>query len=123
MAKIKARNTRPELVVRRALTAMGIRYRLHRRDIPGTPDIAFIGRRKAIFVHGCWWHGHACREGNRPPKSNQQFWADKVAKNIARDHLVAERLQQGGWTILTIWECEARAGEALDAKLRAFFDP
>lgn len=120
MATIKSRNTRPEMVVRRALTGMGLRYRLHRRDIPGTPDIAFVGRRRAIFVNGCWWHGHKCRLGDRPPKSNQEFWASKIAKNVERDRAVLERLAAEGWAVLTIWECEVRSLETLHSKLHRF---
>lgn len=120
MAKIKGRNTRPEMIVRRELTAMGVRYRLHRRDLPGTPDIAFIGRRRVIFVNGCWWHGHMCRLGDRPPKSNQAFWAEKIARNVARDSAALDRLTAEGWLALTVWECEVRSIETLRGKLHRF---
>lgn len=85
MAKVKGRGTKPELQVRKALTALGVRYRLNRKDLPGSPDVVMAGRRLAIFVHGCFWHGHDCARGSRVPKANRDYWLAKVARNKARD--------------------------------------
>lgn len=106
MARVKARDTGPELIVRRTLTQLGARYRLHRRDLPGRPDIAMIGRRKAIFVHGCFWHGHDCRRGSRTPRANADYWRTKIVRNRARDAEAIAGLTAKGWTTLVIWECE-----------------
>jgi DNA mismatch endonuclease, patch repair protein len=122
MARVRGKNTKPELRVRRLLTAMGYRYRLHRRDIPGRPDVAFIGRRKAIFVHGCFWHGHDCKRGSRAPKANVDYWREKIAANRRRDAAAGEALAALGWKALTLWECEMGDDEALTAKLRGFLD-
>jgi DNA mismatch endonuclease (patch repair protein) len=119
MARIGSRNTAPELLVRRFLYAMGYRFRLHRSDLPGKPDIVFIGRRKAIFVHGCFWHAHGCKIG-RAPKSHLEFWHPKLKRNCARD-LENERALRGqGWDVLTIWQCETKDCVPLEKKLRDF---
>jgi DNA mismatch endonuclease (patch repair protein) len=110
------------MIVRRALHALGYRYRLHRKGLPGKPDIVFGPRKKAIFVHGCFWHRHSCKLGDRMPKSNLAFWTDKLEKNAARDKAVAEQLRALGWSVLVVWECEARPGPALNAKLKDFLD-
>ena len=118
MARVRSRDTAPEMVVRRALTAMGYRYRLHRRDLPGTPDIAFIGRRAAVFVHGCFWHGHGCARGSRAPRANAAYWRDKIAGNRARDARNGAALAALGWRVLTLWECELGDADRLrDARL------
>lgn len=107
MRAIRAKNTGPEIVVRRMLRQIGFPgYRLHRKNLPGKPDIAFVGRKKAILVHGCFWHGHDCREGRRRPKSKQEYWLPKIMRNQNRDveHLAA--LSNLGWRVLIIWECE-----------------
>lgn len=108
MARVKSRDTAPERAVRRILTGLGYRYRLHRADLPGTPDIAFIGRRKAIFVHGCFWHGHDCPRGGRAPKANAEYWRNKIARNRDRDAAVRRRLAETGWDSRIVWECELR---------------
>lgn len=105
---MRSSDTAPELLVRQLLTRMGYRYRLHRIDIPGNPDIAFIGKRKAVFVHGCFWHGHDCKRGARTPATNAGYWSRKIARNRARDVWVAEELAKHGWDALTIWECELK---------------
>lgn len=117
MARVKSRDTAPELAVRRLLTKLGYRYRLHRSDLPGTPDIAFIGRRKAVFVHGCFWHGHDCARGARAPKANADYWRAKISRNRARDASVRERFASIGWNATTIWECELRDASVLTARL------
>lgn len=123
MARVRARDTKPEMIVRRLLHAMGYRYRLHARELPGKPDLVFRPRRKAIFVHGCFWHGHDCPRGSRTPTANGEYWAAKIARNRARDTSVLERLAAAGWLALTLWECELRDQSSLAARLRAFLGP
>ncbi|QYO62776.1 very short patch repair endonuclease [Leptolyngbya sp. 7M] len=123
MSKIRAKDTKPEMIVRRLLHRAGYRYRLHRHDLPGKPDIVFGSRRKAIFVHGCFWHQHsdtACLDGRRP-KSNPDYWNIKLARNIERDERNRAALMGQGWDILVIWECEVRDPNLLD-RLTAFLD-
>lgn len=122
MARVRDRDTGPEMTVRRLLHRLGYRYRLQRRDLPGRPDIAFIGRRKAIFVHGCFWHQHDCPRGKRRPASNSAYWERKLDRNVSRDRQANEELEQLGWLVLTIWECEMRDQETLEARLVAFLE-
>ena len=108
MRLIRARDTKPELIVRRALHAAGLRFRLHAKDLPGKPDIIFRRRRLAIFVHGCFWHQHpdpSCKRA-RLPKSRQDFWEPKLNGNRSRDEAVTARLQDEGWRVIEIWECQ-----------------
>lgn len=121
MQSVKSKDTGPELVVRRLLHGMGYRYRLHRKDLPGRPDIAFGPRRKAIFVHGCFWHGHGCSKG-RLPKSRLDYWQPKVDKNRERDRTKEEQLKSLGWSVLTIWQCETKDLETLATRLQDFVD-
>ncbi len=118
MRAVPAKDSAPELKVRRILTAMGLRYRLHRRDLPGSPDIVFPRRRLALFVHGCFWHGHDCRRGERTPKSNTDYWLAKIARNRARDAWASAQLAASGWRAATVWECELKEEAALGAMLR-----
>lgn len=120
MRAIKSRNTTPELKVRALLRGFAPGYRLHRKDIPGNPDIAYVGRKQAIFVHGCFWHGHDCARGARMPKANADYWRAKIARNVARDAAHRERLTAQGWRALIVWECELKDKAALEEKLRAF---
>lgn len=117
MRRVKGRDTTPELKVRRALTALGARYRLNRRDLPGSPDIVMPGRRLAIFVHGCFWHGHDCPRGSRVPKANREYWTAKVARNVGRDQKTAQALAEQGWQVETIWECDLKDAAALNERL------
>ncbi|MBZ9684340.1 DNA mismatch endonuclease Vsr [Mesorhizobium sp. CO1-1-7] len=122
MARIHGRDTKPEMVVRRLLHGMGYRYRLHRGDLPGKPDIVFGKRKKAIFIHGCFWHRHddpACRLA-RLPKSRLDFWEPKLSANAERDALKQDALKRLGWNVLVVWECELRQSEQLENKLRQF---
>ena len=119
MRRVKGRDTTPELKVRRALTALGVRYRLNRKDLPGSPDIVMAGRRLAIFVHGCFWHGHDCARGSRVPKANRDYWLAKVARNKSRDAAADAALTAKGWRVETIWECDLRDKPALTARLEA----
>ena len=124
MRRVKARDTGPELIVRKALRQLGYTgYRLDRRDLPGRPDIAFIGRKRAIFVHGCFWHGHDCRRGARTPKTNAAYWTAKIARNRARDAAAEAALADLGWRSLSIWECELKDQPALAARLAGFLSP
>lgn len=120
MRAVRAKNTGPEVTVRRAAHRLGYRFRLHRSDLPGRPDLAFPSRRKAIYVHGCFWHGHDCRRGSRQPQNNADYWRNKIERNRSRDASNQEAMQELGWAVLVIWECETRNMKALDAKLRAF---
>ncbi|WP_337189216.1 DNA mismatch endonuclease Vsr [Phenylobacterium sp.] len=117
MRRVKGRNTTPEMTVRKALTRLGARYRLHRKDLPGNPDIVLPGRRLAIFVHGCFWHGHDCARGARVPKQNRDYWVAKVGRNVARDARNAEALAAAGWRVEVVWECDLRDAAALEARL------
>ncbi|AWM76314.1 very short patch repair endonuclease [Phenylobacterium parvum] len=119
MRRVKARGTGPELKVRRLLTRLGARYRLHRADLPGRPDIVLPGRRLAVFVHGCFWHGHDCARGARVPEARREYWTAKVAGNRARDARNLSALAEAGWRVETIWECELKARDlpALEDRL------
>ena len=117
MRQVKGKGTTPELKVRKALTALGARYRLNRKDLPGSPDIVMPGPRLAIFVHGCFWHGHDCARGSRVPKTNRDYWLGKVARNKARDLAAVEALAAQGWRVETIWECDLKDDAGLRARL------
>ncbi len=119
MRRVKSKDTRPEKTVRRLLTALGVRYRLHRKDLPGSPDIAMPGRKLALFIHGCFWHGHDCARGSRVPKQNRDYWTAKVGRNRARDIVSRDKLEALGWRVETIWECEMKDEAALSDRLRA----
>ena len=123
MARVKGKNTTPEMKVRKALTGLGARYRLHRRDLPGSPDIVLPGRRLAIFVHGCFWHGHDCSRGARVPKANRDYWVAKVGRNRTRDVVSREALAALGWRVETIWECDLKDHAALSARLEGLLAP
>lgn len=120
MARIRGRDTKPEMTVRRLVHAMGYRFRLHRSELPGSPDLVFSPRRKIVFVHGCYWHRHPGCRFAYSPKSNVEFWTRKFDSNIARDQRVEEELEHLGWNVLTIWECEVSDKERLRARLADF---
>jgi DNA mismatch endonuclease (patch repair protein) len=119
MRRVPGKDSSAELKVRRLLTRLGARYRLHRKDLPGSPDVAFPGRRLALFVHGCFWHGHDCRRGARQPKANADYWTAKIARNRARDRAAIEALEATGWRAEVVWECELKDEAALEARLAA----
>src|ERR1700676_654316 len=124
MSKIRSKNTQPEWIVRRLLHRMGYRYRLHRRDLPGTPDIVLSGRRKIVEVRGCFWHRHpdpACRNAVLP-KVRAEWWAAKLARNVTRDEQNLIALRDAGWSVLVLWECEARDEATLAVRLRSFLE-
>jgi DNA mismatch endonuclease (patch repair protein) len=122
MAAIRGKDTKPEMVVRCIVHALGYRYRLHRRDLPGVPDLVFPKLQKIINVHGCFWHMHACRYGSVTPKSNSDFWQTKRTGNVTRDRSALRRLRAGGWDVLTVWECETKNNPNLKDALRKFLD-
>lgn len=123
MRRIRSKDTAPEMAVRHLAHGLGYRYRLHRKDIPGKPDLVFPGRRKVIFIHGCFWHQHpGCREG-RPPKSNAAYWLPKLERNIERDKAALAQLAAAGWDVLVIWECETKNHEAMRQALLDFLGP
>lgn len=104
MSRVRGRNTRPELILRKGLHARGLRFRIHRKDIPGRPDLAFISARAVVFVHGCFWHGHRCPLF-KVPETRTDFWMNKISANIRRDAAVALQLRAEGWRSLVVWEC------------------
>jgi DNA mismatch endonuclease (patch repair protein) len=108
MSAIKSKDTKPELLVRQLAHGMGYRYRLHRKDLPGKPDLVFPGRGKVIFVHGCYWHMHKCQYGRVVPKTNARFWREKREKTVVRDRAARRKLKRMGWDVLVIWECQTR---------------
>ena len=120
MRRVRSHDTGPERLVRRLLTQLGLRYRLQRKDLPGRPDIAFIGKRKAIFIHGCFWHGHDCPRGARVPKSNADYWVSKISRNRARDEAAIRDMAALNWRVLLLWECEMRDEKALLRRLCQF---
>lgn len=122
MSKIHSRNTKPELKVRQLLHSAGYRYRLYDKNLPGSPDLVFAGKHKAIFVHGCFWHGHDCPAGSRLPKSNTQFWEAKRARNKARDEVQMKQLLDLGWDVLIVWECETKESRSLLIRAKSFLD-
>lgn len=118
MRAVKSRDTKPEMVVRRAAHALGYRFRLHRKDLPGSPDLAFPSRKKVIFVHGCFWHGHDCARGARAPKTNAEYWQAKIGRNVERDEQVLQKLAGLRWEVHVVWECELRDTDRLKRLLR-----
>lgn len=120
MSRIRNRNTRPEMIVRSLAHRMGYRYRLHRKDLPGRPDLVFPSRRKIIFVHGCFFHMHDCRYGRVTPKQNAEFWQAKRLSNVERDRRNLTALKRDGWKVLEVWECQTREPELLGSVLRNF---
>lgn len=122
MRAVKGKNTAPERLVRSLLHQAGYRFRLHAADLPGKPDIIFRNRKKAIFVHGCFWHGHDCKRGARMPKSNTQYWENKICSNIARDARSLEALKALGWSVAIVWECELGKAEATLTRLVSFLE-
>ena len=122
MRAVKNRDTAPEMIVRRLVFSMGYRYRLHSAGLPGKPDLVFSPRRKVIFVHGCFWHGHDCARGNRVPKTNRDYWQSKIGRNKIRDAANVAQLEADGWSVLIIWECVTKHQDHLAHLLRVFLD-
>jgi DNA mismatch endonuclease (patch repair protein) len=122
MSRIQGKDTKPELSVRKVAHQLGYRFRLHRRDLPGTPDLVFPGRKKIVFVHGCFWHRHAGCRLAYVPKSNAAFWGLKFESNIRRDVIARTRLTELGWEVRVIWECETKNSDTLAQLLKEFLD-
>lgn len=109
MRAVRGKDTSPELVVRSELHRRGFRFRLHRKDLPGCPDLVFASRRKVVFVHGCFWHRHSCPDGRSTPATRTDFWQAKFDRNQRRDRMVRVSLRKAGWQVLVVWECQLRA--------------
>jgi DNA mismatch endonuclease, patch repair protein len=122
MRRIRSKNTKPEMLIRRLVHAMGFRYRLHPRDLPGKPDLVFRRKKKAIFVHGCFWHQHlACAEG-RIPDSRREYWGPKLTRNRERDQIHLDTFAEMGWKTFVLWECEVKDITTLQKNIRAFLE-
>jgi DNA mismatch endonuclease (patch repair protein) len=122
MSRIRGVNTAPEMRVRKALHAMGIRYRLHGKTLPGKPDLVFAKARAVLFVHGCFWHMHRCKYGKPVPATNQSFWAEKRRSNVERDKRNRAALKADGWRVFEVWECHVRKEESLMQKLQPLIE-
>lgn len=122
MARVRKTDTKPELAVRKLTHAMGYRFRLYRRDLPGTPDLTFPSRKKVIYVHGCFWHQHDCRAGAKQPSTNVHYWLPKLEKNQKRDAENLIKLRQMGWRALVIWECEVPNLRMLQRRIKGFLE-
>jgi DNA mismatch endonuclease (patch repair protein) len=122
MARVKGKDTKPELAVRRLVYSLGYRYRIHSARLPGKPDLVFLGRRKVIFVHGCFWHRHQDCANARLPKSREEFWLSKLEGNHLRDIRNEKTLRDNGWHVLTIWECELGAPQKVTQRIKNFLD-
>jgi DNA mismatch endonuclease (patch repair protein) len=121
MASVHTRDTGAEKAVRSLVHRLGYRYSVSRKDLPGKPDLVFVSRRKAIFVHGCFWHGHSCRYG-RLPKSRLDYWEPKIERNKARDLRQVNALRKEGWSVMVIWQCQLKKQEALEARVEGFLN-
>lgn len=122
MALVRSRNTRPEIAVRRIIKSLGYRFQSHRADLPGKPDFVLSRKRKAIFVHGCFWHGHSCRAGTNRPSSNQAYWGAKLAGNERRDSKSRASLRRMGWRTMVVWECQIGNHERLRSRIEHFLE-
>ena len=122
MSAIRGKDTKPEMVVRSITHGLGYRYRLHRRDLPGVPDLVFPKLRKIVNVHGCFWHMHRCRYGSVTPKTNVEFWHNKRVGNVTRDRKVLKCLRTSGWSVLVVWECETKDISVLRGRLQEFLE-
>jgi DNA mismatch endonuclease, patch repair protein len=122
MRRVRGKDTKPEMRVRRLVHAMGYRYRLHSRKLPGCPDLVFATRRKVIFVHGCFWHRHDHCRNDRPPKSRRDFWMPKLESNRKRDLANEGQLLSLGWDVLTVWECETNRSDSLAKRIASFLE-
>jgi len=120
MARVRSRDTSPEIRVRQLIHSMGYRFRIHRKDLPGQPDLVFLRLQKVIFVHGCFWHGHKCLAGLNRPKSNVSYWGPKLDRNKIRDREHSVRLKKMGWGVLVIWECRLRNLKLLAGRIKIF---
>jgi DNA mismatch endonuclease (patch repair protein) len=120
MSRVRGKDTSPELKVRSLAHRLGYRFRLHRKYLPGKPDLVFSSRKKVVFVHGCFWHGHDCARGKRTPKTNSKYWIEKIRKNIERDTKNQAELTSLGWNVLVVWECETKDLDELARKISKY---
>lgn len=120
MSRIRGRDSKPEMLVRRLVHSLGFRYRLHVRNLPGSPDLVFPARRKVVFVHGCFWHRHRCPLGQPAPKTRAVFWRNKLTRNVARDSEVRRALKRAGWRTCVVWQCQTRRTRTLETRLHRF---
>ena len=120
MRAVRSQDTEPEMILRRISHRLGYRYRLHRENLPGKPDLVFPGKSKVIFVHGCFWHQHQCPRGARTPKTNTNYWAAKLEKNKIRDIKNQDELREAGWQVLVVWECQLSDQAALTDRIQGF---
>ncbi|MBN1805981.1 MAG: DNA mismatch endonuclease Vsr [Sedimentisphaerales bacterium] len=120
MSHNKGKDTTPEVFVRKQIYSLGFRYRLHRKNLPGCPDMVFPGKKKVIFVNGCYWHRHNCKKGRSMPATRKKFWQSKFQKTILRDRRNLRKLRKSGWRVLTVWECQIRDIQKLSVKLSNF---
>lgn len=120
MSRVKGKDTAPEMKVRRLVHSMGYRYRLHREDLPGKPDLVFSSLGKVIFVHGCFWHGHTCRRGLNRPAANSAYWTAKLDRNVERDRRNQRALRSQGWGVLVVWECQLSNDTGIRKRLERF---
>jgi DNA mismatch endonuclease (patch repair protein) len=123
MSRIRNRDTRPEMIVRSIVHRMGYRYRLHKKDLPGKPDVVLVRHRKIIDVHGCFFHMHKCRYGSVVPATNAKFWEAKRLSNVERDWRNLKALRRAGWRVMIVWECETRKLDKLERTIRRFIEP
>ena len=119
MARVRGRDTTPERLVRRMVHRLGHRFRLHRAELPGKPDLVFPSKQRVIFVHGCFWHHHSCKRGTRP-RTNEKFWDEKLLRNQRRDQAANRALKRAGWKVLVVWECETKNVDRLGKRLSEF---
>jgi DNA mismatch endonuclease (patch repair protein) len=122
MRLVRSSDTKPEVLLRRLVWSLGYRYRKNRSDLIGNPDLAFISRKRAIFLHGCFWHRHQCPAGTRKPKSRIDFWATKFERNVRRDAAVMKQLKSAGWRALVIWECQLTNTSRVERRVQRFLD-
>lgn len=122
MSRVRGKDTKPELIIRRLLHGMGYRYRLHRKDLPGKPDLVFPSRRKVVWIHGCYWHRHDGCKLARLPKSRLEFWGPKLEANKVRDSINQQAIIAMGWNFLVVWECELRNKKSVAFKIQDFLD-
>lgn len=122
MSRVSGQDTKPEIAVRSLLHNLGYRFRLYRKDLPGKPDITLPRYKKVIFVHGCFWHGHTACSRSKRPSTNEEFWREKLDKNIERDKATVKALEELGWDVLTVWTCEVKDSNKLKLKLLSFLE-
>lgn len=120
MSRIRGKDTKPEMVVRRLVHSLGFRYRLHVRSLPGSPDLVFPSKRKVVFVHGCFWHRHHCKYGRPTPATRARFWQNKLVQNVERDRRTRKAVKKAGWAVLVIWQCQTRDAGLLTSRLVRF---